>query len=148
MSEQTGPSVVVVGAGLAGLCCARHLARAGVPVTVLEASDAVGGRVRTDRVDGFQLDRGFQVLLTAYPECRRELDYASLELGRFEPGALVRVNGRFHRLSDPWRRPLRAIGGLFTPVGGDSYLCILILDPRKTKNVFFLVDRISYHWTG
>lgn len=63
---------IVVGAGVAGLSAARVLAEAGVHVTVLEASDGVGGRVRTDYVDGFVLDRGFQVFLEAYPECREQ----------------------------------------------------------------------------
>ena len=80
---------MIVGAGLAGLACARVLCDAGVEVVVLEASDGVGGRVRTDVVDGFQLDRGFQVLLTEYPEAKRQLDYAALDLRPFEPGALV-----------------------------------------------------------
>jgi protoporphyrinogen oxidase len=95
--------VVVVGAGLAGLACARVLCDAGVEVVVIEASDGVGGRVRTDVVDGFQLDRGFQVLLTEYPEARNQLDYAALDLRPFEPGALVYVGGQFHRLNDPFR---------------------------------------------
>src|SRR5687768_15038283 len=69
--------VLIVGAGLAGLSCARRLREVGVSFQVLEAADAVGGRVRTDVVDGFRLDRGFQVLLTAYPEARRMLDYAA-----------------------------------------------------------------------
>ena len=60
--------VVVIGAGLAGLTAARTLTAAGLDVAVLEASDGVGGRVRTDVVDGYRLDRGFQILLTAYPE--------------------------------------------------------------------------------
>ena len=75
-------SVVIVGAGLAGLACARTLQRHGVEVTVLEASDGVGGRVRTDLVDGHRLDRGFQILLTAYPEAQRVLDLDRLEIGR------------------------------------------------------------------
>ncbi|MEM1305107.1 MAG: FAD-dependent oxidoreductase, partial [Planctomycetota bacterium] len=82
--------VVVVGAGMAGLCCAKTLRGAGVHVTVLEASDGVGGRVRTDVVDGFRLDRGFQVFSNAYPEAQRQLDYGRLDLRPFEPGALVR----------------------------------------------------------
>jgi len=112
-----GPDVVVVGAGLAGLACALHLHDAGARVRVLEASDGVGGRVRTDVVDGFRLDRGFQVLLTAYPECRRVLDYPALDLRPFLPGALVRRSGRFHELSDPWRRPGRAWRSLTAGVG-------------------------------
>lgn len=109
--------VVVVGAGLAGLCCARRLAEAGVDVLVLEASDGVGGRVRTDTVDGFLLDRGFQVLLAAYPEARRVLNYSALELRPFYPGALVHTGGRFHKVADPWRHPFDAVGALFSPVG-------------------------------
>jgi phytoene dehydrogenase-like protein len=111
------PDVVVVGAGLAGLACARHLHEAGARVLVLEASDGPGGRVRSDRVEGFCLDRGFQVLLTAYPEARRVLDYDALDLRRFWPGALVRRAGRFHELSDPWRRPARAWRALTAGVG-------------------------------
>jgi phytoene dehydrogenase-like protein len=109
--------VVVIGAGLAGLSCARRLHEGGARVTVLEAADEVGGRVRTDTLDGFRLDRGFQVLLTAYPETRRSLDYAALALRPFAPGALVRRHGRFHELADPWRRPSRALATLFSGVG-------------------------------
>jgi len=109
--------VVVVGAGLAGLCCARGLHRAGVPVAVIEAQDAVGGRVRTDLREGFRLDRGFQVLLTAYPEALAVLDYAALDLRPFLPGALVRRGSRFHRVSDPWRRPQDALTTLRAGVG-------------------------------
>jgi phytoene dehydrogenase-like protein len=100
--------VVIVGAGLAGLCCAIELDRVGVDWLVLEAGDAVGGRLRTDSVDGFRLDRGFQVLLTAYPECQRLLDY----------GALLRVDGGFHRVSDPFRRPAHALATAAAPIGG------------------------------
>ena len=109
--------VVIVGAGLAGLACARELESRGVPWRVLEAADEPGGRVRTDEIDGFLLDRGFQVLLTAYPEARRVLDYPSLDLHAFEPAALVRAHGRFHLLSDPLRRPLRIPATLAAPVG-------------------------------
>ncbi len=97
--------VAVVGAGLAGLRCALGVHRAGLSCAVLEASDAVGGRVRTDLVSGFRLDRGFQVFLTAYPEARAVLDYGALRLRPFAPGALVRRKGSFERLGDPFRRP-------------------------------------------
>ena len=114
------PPVVIVGAGLAGLCCARSLAQREVPYLLLEASDRVGGRVRTDAVDGFLLDRGFQVLLSSYPEAQRVLDYAALDLRAFEPGALVQFEGSLHRVTDPFRRPLRALASLFSPIGGLS----------------------------
>lgn len=109
--------VVIVGAGLAGLCCARELHRAGVPVQILEASDGVGGRVRTDVVDGFRLDRGFQVLLTAYPEAQRQLDYGALDLRSFISGAVIRHHGRFHRIIDPWRERGSFLSAAFSPVG-------------------------------
>ena len=109
--------VVIVGAGLAGLACARELTRRGVECAVLEAADAVGGRVQTDRVDGFQIDRGFQVHLTAYPEAQRVLDYDALDLRPFEPGALVWRGGRFERVGDPLRRPLQALPTLLADVG-------------------------------
>ena len=106
------PDAVVVGAGVAGLCCARELHAAGLDVLVLERKDGPGGRVRTDVVDGFLLDRGFQVLLTAYPEARRALDYERLGLRAFESGALIRHGNRFVRLADPFRHPLRALESL------------------------------------
>jgi protoporphyrinogen oxidase len=112
-----GREVLIIGAGLAGLAAARTLTRAGVACRVLEASDGVGGRVRTDVVEGYRLDRGFQVLLTAYPEASAVLDYAKLELRTFEPGAAVFLGGRFHRLMDPWRRPGSIIEGALASVG-------------------------------
>jgi len=125
--------VVIVGGGLAGLACAQDLVRAGVECTVLEASDGVGGRVRTDAVDGFLLDRGFQILLTAYPQVQQRLDLAALELGPFDPGAVVRVRGGFHRVGDPLRRPLQAPATLAAPIGtiADKLRVLrLVLDVR------------------
>lgn len=114
--------VVVVGAGLAGLACALRLAAAGLEVAVLDAADAPGGRVRTDRVDGFLLDRGFQVLLPAYPELRRVLDVDALRLQPFPPGVVVQHGRRTWPLADPFQQggPLGAslpavMGSVFTP---------------------------------
>ena len=109
--------VVVIGAGLAGLCCARQLVRNNVDVLLLEAESEVGGRVRTDLVEGFRLDRGFQVLQTAYPEASQQLDYSRLRLKNFEPGALILTQGKTVRMSDPWRRPQQLFSTAFNPIG-------------------------------
>jgi phytoene dehydrogenase-like protein len=127
----TRPDVLVIGAGLAGLACARHLADAGVSFQIIEASDGIGGRVRTDELEGFRLDRGFQVLLTAYPEAQRTLDYHALNLKKFTPGAFSWYAGSLNKLVDPWRTPggwseaLRSNFGSFF-----DKLCILRLRSR------------------
>lgn len=119
---------LIVGAGLAGLTAANVLHRAGHDFHVIEAADAVGGRVRTDRLASnrsdadhspseFRLDRGFQVLLTAYPTAQKYLDYPALDLRRFEPGAWIRCGGNWKLLGDPWRRPATAMSTITNPAG-------------------------------
>jgi phytoene dehydrogenase-like protein len=97
--------VIIIGAGLAGLTCAKALREGGAEVTVFEASDGVGGRVRTDEKDGFLLDRGFQVYFTAYPVARRHLDHARLDLRVFDPGAIIHRGRERSVLSYPLRDP-------------------------------------------
>ena len=109
--------VVIVGAGLAGLVAARVLEMNGTKTVVLESSDGVGGRVRSDIVDGFVLDRGFQVLLTGYPEIHRHLDLAALDLRAFEPGALVWREGRGTVVGDPFRRPKTLVSTATASIG-------------------------------
>jgi len=128
--------VVVVGAGLAGLVCALDLSRAGVDCTVVEASDGVGGRVRTDAVDGFLLDRGFQILLTAYPEVQDRLDLTSLDLRPFAAGAVVRTTSGMHTVGDPLRRPSQLVETLRAPIGtlaDKARLARLVLSVRSTS---------------
>ncbi|MFC8436700.1 NAD(P)/FAD-dependent oxidoreductase [Streptomyces griseoincarnatus] len=105
MSEhhRAAPDVIVVGAGLAGLACALDLCRAGRRVALLEASDGVGGRMRTDRRDGFLLDRGFQVFNTSYPQVKRRLDLRSLRLRPFTAGVVAHTSTGPVRLVDPTR---------------------------------------------
>lgn len=117
MSNQRHHEVIIIGGGLAGLSCAVQLAKSGVNAAVLEATDRVGGRVRSDVINGFTLDVGFQVLLTAYPSCQELLDYSSLRLRYFDPGALIRQSGRFTEWADPWRNPKKAWATATNPVG-------------------------------
>lgn len=114
-------AVVVVGAGLSGLAAARYLTRRGVEVVVLEGSDAVGGRIRTDVVDGYRLDRGFQLYNPAYPEGARVLDHRALDLKPFVAGArIVLERGgrrRVQRIADPRRKPSWALPSLRAGIG-------------------------------
>jgi phytoene dehydrogenase-like protein len=132
------PQVIIVGAGLAGLACARQLQQAGRSFRVIEAADAVGGRIRTDRVDGFQLDRGFQVLLTAYPEVRQVLDLEALKLRPFLRGADVFCNGKFQRLADPIRHPLAALkllSGRFLPWADQWRMLLLLKEMSRIHSI-------------
>jgi len=109
--------IVIIGAGIAGLTCAKYLKDSGIEAVVLEASDGVGGRVRTDMVGGFTLDRGFQVLLTAYPEARNLLDYKALNLKILPSGARIRMGDHFHVMPNPLKNWTTAPQALFAPVG-------------------------------
>ncbi|MFD3542211.1 NAD(P)/FAD-dependent oxidoreductase [Streptomyces sp. NPDC058662] len=116
--------VLVIGAGAAGLACAADLAAAGVAVSLLEAGDEVGGRMRTDVSDGFLLDRGFQVLNTSYPQLKRRVPLRGLRLRAFTPGALVHTRAGRVRFGDPTRRPADALRlltqGHLSPAGAAS----------------------------
>lgn len=105
MTVDRDADVVVVGAGLAGLTCARELDRAGYEVVVLEASDGVGGRVRTDFVDGYRCDRGFQLLNPAYPALKAQVDLAALDLRSFAAGAALSGSRGLVVVADPRRSP-------------------------------------------
>ena len=109
--------VVVIGAGLAGLAAARTLTSAGLSTVVLEKQEVVGGRVRTDVVDGFRLDHGFQLYNPAYPEGSRVFDYPGLDLQAFTRGAMVSMPSRNWLLADPRHEPRAMWQAIRAPIG-------------------------------
>ena len=122
MSQATkyDADVLIIGAGLTGLTAALQLHRRDFSVRILEATERVGGRVKTDKVDGYLLDRGFQVLLTQYPETQKWLDYDALDLKSFAPGAMILSERGKHEIMDPGRVPTATFKTLAAPVGGLS----------------------------
>lgn len=109
--------VVIIGAGIAGLAAALHLSDAGRDVILLEGADGVGGRASTEVVDGWRLDRGFQVHDTSYPTMASLLDADALRLREFTHGAVVHRGGRGHRVVDPRRQPRDLLATATAPIG-------------------------------
>ncbi len=140
MAGKNGLRVVVVGAGLAGLACASDLAAAGATVRVLEAGDAVGGRMRTDQQAGFLLDRGFQVFNTSYPQVKRRMDLRALQLRAFTPGMLLYTSRGRVRFTDPTRQPRQAGDLLTGRLAGPRDLAALTL--LTARDMFGPVGRI------
>ena len=135
--------VVIAGAGVAGLIAARHLEDAGRKVIVFDGADAAGGRMRTDRLNGFQLDRGFQVLLTDYAELKRYLDMSALRLHRFKPGARIYYPGGTFDAVDPLRERRQMFRAVFSPIGNPIdklKLWLLINELKKLKSSDLFLD--------
>ena len=133
--------VVVVGAGIAGLAAAHHVAEAGFEVLVIEADERVGGRIQTDEVDGFRLDRGFQLYNPAYPEGARLLNLAALDLKSFFPGAVLSTQDGPRWLVDPRRATRSSLRNVRTPLGPIGTLQTLryltgcaVTDPREVES--------------
>lgn len=142
--------VGVVGAGLSGLACAVELKNKGFDVVVFEQDDQAGGRVKTDEVDGFKLDHGFQVYLPAYEMGQKFFDHKSLELKGFSPGSEIFYNDKFHKVTDPLRDPVGLIATLSSPIGSLKDK-MLILKLRKTAADFSesndeLKQQSTYHF--
>ncbi|MDX1332311.1 MAG: FAD-dependent oxidoreductase, partial [Robiginitalea sp.] len=116
----TTQKIYIVGGGISGLIAARTLEEKGYAPILLEATDSPGGRVKTDSVSGVVLDHGFQVLLTAYPQAKKHLDYEALRLKYFEPGALIFSKGKAHRIGDPLRDISSLFPTILAPVGSWS----------------------------
>ncbi|NNK14551.1 MAG: NAD(P)-binding protein [Desulfofustis sp.] len=123
MEKQAMHEVVIIGAGLAGLSCARVLQKHNVGFTLLEKADRPGGRIKTDRVNGYLLDHGFQVLQTGYPDISKYLNLQDLKLSSFPSGVAIRHNKKFHVIADPRRHPLNFYSTLAAPIGsvGDRF---------------------------
>jgi len=141
MSEK----IVIIGAGVAGLVAARELENHQKQPLILDAAAEPGGHVATSVKQGYTMDHGFQVLLTAYPEARNYLNFDALDLKYFEPGAVIFGNERSYELMDPRRDWKRAIPMLFSPVGSLSdkiRLLKLVSEVRKqqVESIFELED--------
>jgi len=132
-----GMKTVIVGAGLAGLTCAKVLSERGAEVAVFEASDGVGGRVRTDERDEFLLDRGFQVYFTSYPVAARHLDYEALDFRGFDPGAIIHRGSEKSVLSDPLRDPKALVPSLLSDAAtlGDKLRTLGLVARSSTTGI-------------
>jgi protoporphyrinogen oxidase len=132
--KQKSPSIHIIGGGISGLIAARVLEEHGLSATIIEASDRLGGRVKTDVVDGYNLDHGFQVLLTAYPAAKKYLDFDALELQEFLPGSAIFKNGKQKIIGDPLRNLSLLLPTLFSGIGTvNDKLKILALNRRLKK---------------
>ena len=133
------PKVAIIGSGLSGLACAIELKKYDVVPKVFEKLSSIGGRVKTDEVDGFLLDHGFQVFLPSYPIGPRYLDYKALGLKKFMPGAYVYKDNNFHMISDPLRRPQHILKTITFPYATlkDKFLILkLISSTAKCNHAF------------
>ncbi len=135
--------IIIVGAGLSGLSAAFHLEKQGHHTTIIEASDRPGGRIKTDVVDGFRMDRGFQVLLTAYPEAKAMFDYDALDLKRFVPGARILHTKGTATIGDPLRQFSSLFPTLFAPVGsiGDKLKMLSLKNELTASSIESIFNR-------
>lgn len=131
------PSVCIIGAGAAGLAAAKVLEDNGYTPLVLEADNHIGGRLKTDIVDGYALDHGFQVLLTAYPAVKKYLDLHSMKLNYFHPGAVIFSGGKQSVLGDPLRQPSMLLKTLLSSAATvkDKLLVYRLTNQLKAKSI-------------
>ncbi len=141
--------VLIIGGGIAGLTAARKLHRRGLSVKIIEATDRVGGRVKTDIVNGFRLDRGFQVLLTAYPEAQKALSYSKLQLRTIDAGALLHTDKGVFEFADPFRNPSKTLSTLANPIGtwADKLRMLLVkteINGKDLHEIFTQPETTTY----
>ncbi|MDB2427481.1 FAD-dependent oxidoreductase, partial [Flavobacteriaceae bacterium] len=139
--------IYIVGAGVSGLVAAQVLENKGYHPIILEASDRAGGRVKTDIKKGFQLDRGFQVLLSSYPAAQKYLDFKALKLQKLKPGAVIFKKGKQQVIGDPLRDISTLFSTLFSRIGtlSDKFKILQLNLKLKNKSMeaIFSSDEIS-----
>ena len=142
-------NIHIIGAGISGLIAAKTLEEQGYRPTIVEATDRVGGRVKTDIVDGFQLDHGFQVLLDAYPMAQKHLDYKSLELQNFVPGSVIFKDGKKMTIGDPLRDISLLFSTMTADIGslGDKFKILKLSSSLKKKSIadIFSSETLTTH---
>lgn len=139
----TDQKIYIIGGGISGLIAAITLEAKGYTPTIIEATDRVGGRVKTDIVDGYQLDHGFQVLLDAYPKAKEYLDYPSLELQAFLPGATIYKNRKSQTIGDPTRSLKMLLPTMTSSIGtlGDKLKILKLNKELKKKSIEEIFDQ-------
>ncbi|RQW07305.1 MAG: FAD-dependent oxidoreductase [Calditrichaeota bacterium] len=145
-SRMNKQNVVIIGAGLAGLTCAVVLRQNGLDPLVIEKSERIGGRIKTDKFQGFLLDHGFQVLLTAYPETKRFLDYQKLNLGEFYNGAVIWTGRKLIKVADPardWKAGIRTALSSKTGNIRDKLRLLKLRSDLKRKEIDQILNQIS-----
>lgn len=131
------PKIHIIGAGISGLIAAINLEEKGYQPTIIETTDRVGGRVKTDSIDGYPLDHGFQVLLDAYPKAKEYLDYEALELQKFLPGAIIYKNRKAQAIGDPMRSLKMLFPTMTSSIGnlGDKFKILKLNKSLKRKSL-------------
>ncbi|MEM6515111.1 MAG: FAD-dependent oxidoreductase [Bacteroidota bacterium] len=127
----------IVGAGISGLIAAKTLEAGGYRPVIIEATDRVGGRVKTDIIEGYQLDHGFQVLLDAYPMAKKHLDFDALKLQKFVPGAVIFKDGKSSTIGDPLRDLSLLFSTMTANIGslGDKLKILKLNSALKKKSL-------------
>lgn len=130
-------NIYIIGAGVSGLIAAYELEQKGYKPIIIEQSNEVGGRVKTNKVKGYALDLGFQVLLSAYPLAKQYLDMDALNLHKLESGALIYVNDKAYRIGDPLRDWKVLLPTLFSDIGtiGDKIKVLKLNNSLKRKSI-------------
>lgn len=141
----------IIGAGVSGLIAAQVLENHGYHPTIIEASNSVGGRVKSDIVENYILDHGFQVLLTSYPAAKHYLNYSDLQLQEFLPGAVIFKDGKQQTIGDPLRNFSLLFPTLFASIGNFSDKTKILklnslLKKKKVVDIFKTTEKTTLEY--